>query len=326
MEYSLNTAIYAAIIAFAANVILCPLLIPALRKLKFGQQIRGDGPQSHLKKAGTPTMGGIMIVLSFLLASAIFMRGNPHVLAVIGATVGFCIIGGIDDYLKKIKKQSLGLRMWQKLAGQLIVSLGFWFHWRTLPGYTTEILIPFFPDLTFDVGFLFPAFVVLVFLSSTNGANLTDGLDGLASGVTAIIAVFFMFAALILGSPVLPVAGAAIGSLMGFLLFNSYPARVMMGDTGSLALGGFVAAVALMLQMPLFLIIVAIIYVVESLTVIMQVTYFKLTKGKRIFPMTPIHHSFELSGWTETKIVAFFCVITAMACLVGYLALMGLGA
>jgi len=323
MDYSMNTAVYAVLIAFLANIVLCPILIPALRKLRFGQQVRGDGPQSHLKKAGTPTMGGIMIVLSFVLAAVIFMRGNPHAMAITLVTVGFSVIGFIDDYLKKIKRQSLGLRAWQKLALQLVVSLGFWFHWRTLPGYTTEILIPFFPELTFDVGILFPAFIVLIFLSSTNGANLTDGLDGLATGVTAIIAVFFMFAAWIIGSPVLPVAGAAVGSLMGFLLFNSHPARVFMGDTGSLALGGFVAAIALMLQMPLFLLIVAIIYVVESATVIMQVTYFKLTKGKRIFPMTPIHHSFELIGWPETKIVAFFCVVTAMACLLGYLAIMG---
>jgi len=323
VDYSMNTAVYAVIIAFIANIVLCPMLIPALRRLRFGQQIRGDGPKSHLKKAGTPTMGGIMIIISFILASAIFMRDNPHAIAVILATVGFGIIGFCDDYIKKIKKRSLGLRVWQKFLAQLIVSSGFIMHWRTLPEFTTEILIPFFPHLTFDLGFMFPAFAVLVFLSCTNGANLTDGLDGLASGVTALIAVFFMFAAWMVDSPVLPVAGAIAGSLMGFLLFNGHPARVFMGDTGSLALGGFVAAVALMLQMPLFLIIVAIVYVVESLTVIMQVTYFKLTGGKRIFPMTPIHHSFELLGWPETKIVAFFWVVTAMACLLGYLAILG---
>ena len=323
MDYSMNTAIYAVIIAFIANIVLCPMLIPALRRLRFGQQIRGDGPKSHLKKAGTPTMGGIMIIISFILASAIFMRDNPHALAVIFATVGFGIIGFCDDYIKKIKKRSLGLRAWQKILAQLIVSGGFIVYWRTLPEFTTEILIPFLPHLTFDLGFIFPAFAVLVFLSCTNGANLTDGLDGLAAGVTALIAVFFMFAAWIAGSPVLPVTGAIAGSLMGFLLFNGHPARVMMGDTGSLALGGFVAATALMLQMPLFLIIVAIVYVVESLTVIMQVTYFKLTGGKRIFPMTPIHHSFELKGWPETKIVALFWVVTAMACLLGYLAILG---
>ena len=319
----MSTAVYAVLIAFLVNIVLCPMLIPALRRLKFGQQIRGDGPQTHLKKAGTPTMGGIMIVISFLMAAAIFMRNNPHAFAVIIATAGFGFIGFLDDIIKIIKKRSLGLRAWQKLCGQLGVSVAFILHWRNLPGYTTEILIPFFPELTFDVGFLFPAFAILVFLSCSNGANLTDGLDGLAAGVTALIAVFFMFAAWMLESPILPVTGAAVGSLMGFLLFNSHPARVFMGDTGALALGGFVAAVALILQMPLFLVIVAIVYVAESLSVILQVASFKL-RGKRIFPMTPIHHSFEVVGWPETKIVAFFYVVTAMACLGGYLALRGL--
>ena len=323
MNYSMNTAIYAILIAFLANVVLCPMLIPALRKLKFGQQIRGDGPQSHLRKAGTPTMGGIMIVISFLLAAAVFMRGNPYALAVILATVGFGFIGFLDDIIKITKKRSLGLRAWQKLLGQLIVSGGFIMHWRTLPGFTTEILIPFFPHLTFDMGFLFPVFAMLVFLSCSNGANLTDGLDGMAAGVTALITVFFMFAAWMIGSPILPVMGAAVGSLMGFLLFNSYPARIFMGDTGSLALGGFVAAVALMLQMPLFLVIVAIIYVIQSASVLIQVAYFKLTGGKRFFKMAPFHHSLELSNWTETKVVAFYYIVTAMACLVGYLAIQG---
>ena len=324
MDYSMNTAVYAVLIAFLANIVLCPMLIPALRRLKFGQQIRGDGPQGHLKKAGTPTMGGIMIVFSFLLAAAIFMRGNPHAFAVILATVGFGFIGFLDDIIKIVKRRSLGLRAWQKLSGQLVISGGFVAYWRTLEGYTTEVLIPFFPHLTFDVGFLFPIFAILVFLSCSNGANLTDGLDGLAAGVTVLIAAFFMFAAWILGSPVLPVAGAAVGSLMGFLLFNSHPARVFMGDTGSLALGGFVAAVSLMLQMPLFLLIVAIVYVFTSASSMIQVGYFKLTKGKRFFKMAPFHHSLELSGWTETKIVATYYVITAMACLLGYLALQGL--
>ena len=322
----MNNAIYAVIIAFLVNIVLCPVLIPALRKLKFGQQIRGDGPQSHLKKAGTPTMGGIMIMLSFLLAAAVFMRGNPHALAVVLATLGFGIIGFLDDFISITKKRSLGLRVWQKLLGQIIVSVGFVLYWRTLPGYTTEVLIPFFPDLSFNLGYVFPVFVVLVFLSCSNGANLTDGLDGFAAGVTALIAVFFMFAAWILDSPVLPVAGAAAGSLMGFLLFNSHPAKLFMGDTGSLALGGFVAATALLLQMPLFLLIVAIVYVIQSASSMIQVVYFKLTGGKRFFKMAPFHHSLELSGWAETKIVAFFCVVTAIACLVGYLALIGLGA
>lgn len=323
MDTSINAAIYAVLIAFVANIVLCPMMIPSLVKLKFGQYIRGDGPEGHKKKSGTPTMGGIMIIISFLLAALVFMRENPQAMAIVGVTLAFGLIGFLDDFIKIVKKRNLGLRAWQKLAAQIAVSVGFVLFWRTLDTYSTQILIPFFPELYFDVGFLFPAFAVLVFLSATNGANLTDGLDGLAAGVTALIAVFFMFAAWILESPVLPVTGAAVGSLLGFLLFNSHPARVFMGDTGSLALGGFVAAVALMLNLPLFLLIVAIVYVAESLSVIIQVAYFKLTKGKRFFKMAPIHHSFELSGWAETKVVAFFYVVTAMACLLGYLALTG---
>jgi phospho-N-acetylmuramoyl-pentapeptide-transferase len=322
MDISMNAAVYAVLIAFVANIALCPIMIPSLTKLKFGQYIRDDGPKGHQKKSGTPTMGGIMIIISFLLAALVFMRDNPEAMGIVGVTLGFGIIGFIDDFLKIVKKQNLGLRAYQKILLQVGVSIAFVAYWRTLESYSTQIMIPFFPDLYFDVGFLFPIFAMLVFLSATNGANLTDGLDGLAAGVTALIAVFFMFAAWILESPVLPVTGAAVGSLLGFLLFNSHPARVFMGDTGSLALGGFVAAVALMLNMPLFLFIVTLIYVVESLSVIIQVGYYKLTK-KRFFKMAPIHHAFELSGWPETKVVAFFYVVTAMACLLGYLALMG---
>jgi phospho-N-acetylmuramoyl-pentapeptide-transferase len=322
MEISINAALYAVLIAFVANIALCPMMIPSLIKFKFGQYIRSDGPAGHHKKSGTPTMGGIMILISFLLAALVFMRDNPYILAVVGVTLGFGIIGFLDDFIKIVKKQNLGLRAYQKILGQIAVAVGFVVYWRTLPGYSTAVMIPFFPEMYFDLGFLFPAFAVLVFLSSTNGANLTDGLDGLAAGVTALIAVFFMFAAWMLDSPVLPVTGAAVGSLLGFLLFNSHPARVFMGDTGSLALGGFVAAIALMLNMPLFLLIVAVIYVAESLSVIIQVGFFKLTR-KRFFRMAPIHHAFELSGWPETKVVAFFYVVTAMACLLGYLAMMG---
>jgi len=318
----MNTAVYAVLVAFVANIALTPMLIPALVKFKFGQVIRDDGPQSHMKKAKTPTMGGIMIIISFLLASLIFMRDNPEAMAIAITTVAFGFVGFLDDFLKITKKSSDGLRAWQKLLGQIIISIGFIWYWSTLPGFSTEILIPFFPELTLDLGIFFPVFVLFIFLGTSNGANLTDGLDGLASGVTAIIAVFFMFSAWILDSATIPVAGAAVGALLGFLLFNFHPARVFMGDTGSLALGGFVASIALVLQMPLFLGIVAIIYVIESLSVIIQVVYFKLTR-RRFFKMAPIHHSFEVSGWPETKVVAFFYVITAIAALLGYVALAG---
>lgn len=322
MEASINAAVYAALIAFVANIVLVLLMIPSLAKLKFGQYIRDDGPEGHKKKTGTPTMGGIMIIISFLLAALVFVRDNPQALAIVCVTLAYGLIGFLDDNIKIVKKRNLGLKAYQKLFAQIAVSVAFVLFWRTLPGYSTELLIPFFPELTFDLGIIFPAFVCLVFLGSTNGANLTDGLDGLAAGVTALIAVFFMFAAWMLDSPVLPITGAAVGSLLGFLLFNSHPARVFMGDTGSLALGGFVAAVALMLNMPLFLLIVAVVYVAETLSVIIQVGYFKLTH-RRFFKMAPIHHTFELLGWPETKVVAFFYVVTAMACLLGCLAIMG---
>ena len=320
----MSQAVYAIIISFVVCIASFPLFIPYLIKLKFGQYIRGEGPESHKVKAGTPTMGGIMIIVSFLVAALVFARGNPEVALVAAATGAFGFIGFLDDFISLKRKTNLGLRAYQKLIGQIAISIGFIALWSTMPGFSSELIVPFFPDVTLDVGFLFPALACLVFLSATNGSNLTDGVDGLASSVTVIIAVFFMFAAWFLGSEVLPVAGALIGALLGFIIFNSKPARVFMGDTGSLALGGFVAGIALILGMPLFLIIVAIIYVIESLSVIIQVGYFKLTKGKRFFKMAPIHHSFELSGWSETKIVALFSVITTIACFIGYLALVGI--
>jgi len=324
MDNAMNSAVYAVLIAFIANIVLCPMLIPSLVKLKFGQYVRDDGPQSHVKKTGTPTMGGIMIIISFLLAALVFMRDNPEAIAIVIVTIGFGIIGFIDDYIKVTKRRSLGLKAWQKFIAQIIISVVFILYWRTFESYSTILRVPFFPDLELNLGMFYPVFACFIFLGTTNGANLTDGLDGLAAGVTALIVTFFLFSAWVFESPILPVAGAAVGSLLGFLLFNSHPAKIFMGDTGSLALGGFVAAISLMLQMPLFLVIVAIIYVIETLSVMIQVSYFKLTNGKRFFKMAPIHHAFEKNGWAETKVVAFFYVVTAMACLLGYLALQGL--
>jgi len=319
----MNTAAYAVLIAFVANIVLCPMLIPSLIKFKYGQYVRDDGPASHAKKTGTPTMGGIMIIISFLLAALVFTRGNPEAMAILLVTIGYGVIGFLDDFIKIKKRRSMGLRAYQKFIAQIVISIAFVLYWQTLDSYSTMLRIPFFPELEFSLGVLYPIFACFIFLGATNGANITDGLDGLAAGVTALIVTFFLFAAWVFESPILPVTGAAVGSLLGFLLFNSHPAKLFMGDTGSLALGGFVAAVALMLQMPLFLVIVAIVYVIETLSVIIQVGYFRLTKGKRFFKMAPIHHSFELSGWPETKVVAFFYVVTAMACLLGYLALQG---
>ena len=315
----MNTGIYAVLAAFVITAVTCKLLIPALVKLKAGQQVRKDGPAHHLKKTGTPTMGGFSFIIGLVLAGLFFGSESREVVAVVVATVSFGLIGFYDDMIKIRKTRSLGLRAYQKILLQLLVSAGFILYWRTLESYTSEVLIPFGSSI--DLGAFFPVLVCLVFISSANGANLTDGLDGLASGVTVVIALFFMAAAIMLGSHITPAIGAMVGGLLGFLLFNSHPAKVYMGDTGSLALGGFVAAVSLFLGMPIFLIIVAVIYVVESLSVIIQVAYFKLTKGKRFFKMAPIHHSFELSGWAETKIVALFMIVTTIAAFVGMLAL-----
>ena len=321
---SMNTAIYAILIAFVANIVLCPMIIPSLIRFKFGQYVRSDGPAGHAKKAGTPTMGGIVIILSFFLAAMVFMRDNPEALAIVMVTVAFGFIGFLDDFIKITKRRSLGLRAYQKFFMQIVVSILFVVYWHSLDSYSAALIVPFFPELELNLGFFYPIFACFIFLGSTNGANLTDGLDGLAAGVTVLIVTFFMFVAWVYGAPFLPVIGAAVGSLLGFLLFNSHPAKLYMGDTGSLALGGFVAALALMLRMPLFLVIVAVVYVIETLSVMIQVAYFRLTGGRRFFKMAPIHHTFELNGWPETKVVAFFYVVTALACLLGYLAMQGL--
>lgn len=320
--FNIETNIYAILLAFVLAVILCPLIIPVLRRLKFGQNVRDDGPQSHLVKAGTPTMGGVMIVLAFAAASLPFIwNGNHDAKAVLIITVGYGIVGFIDDYIKVVKKRSLGLRAWQKIVFQLIVTVVFYYYIHSCTDLGTSIYVPFAQGMEIYLGVLYLPFLLFVMIGTVNSVNLTDGLDGLASGVTALVAVFFMIAAMMLGSGISPVCGAVVGALLGFLLFNSYPAKVFMGDTGSLALGGFVASTAVLLKMPLFLLIVGFIYVCESLSVILQVGYFKLTHGKRIFKMAPIHHHFEQCGFKETKVVALFYIITAIACLIGYLAM-----
>jgi len=317
----MQTTVFTMLAAFVSCVILTPILIPTLIKFKFGQNILEE-LKHHRKKAGTPTMGGIMIIFSSILAALIFAHSTPEVVMAVCTIAGFALLGLTDDMMKIKRGKNKGLRPNQKLVGQIVIAIIFILFWRTMYSFSTEILIPFFPDSSLDLGSAYPVFAILVFLSATNGANLTDGVDGLASSVTIIIALFFVGAAVVLNSAVAPVGGAIAGALLAFLIFNSYPGKIMMGDTGSLALGGFVAVMALILQMPLFLLLVAVIYVAESLSVIIQVSYFKRT-GKRVFKMAPIHHSFELSGWSETKIVALFTVVTVLGASVGYIALVG---
>ena len=310
------------IISFLISVVFCPILIPFLRKLKFGQTEREEGPQSHLKKNGTPTMCGLVILASILLTSLIYIGKFTEILPVLFMTLGFGLIGFLDDYIKVVKKRSLGLTPLQKMALQFIVTGVFIYYYFKIAGLDTSIKIPFVSGDGFVMPtWLFIIFVFIVVLGTVNGVNFTDGLDGLASGVTVIVATFFTIAALSLNPSMTPITGAVVGSLLGFLLFNTYPARVFMGDTGSLALGGFVSSIALMLHMPLFIVIIGLIYLVEVLSVILQVGYFKLTHGKRIFKMAPIHHHFELCGYSETQVVAAFSIVTALLCLVGIMAL-----
>ena len=315
------TFVFPVLISFVISALLGPVVIPYLRRLKVGQTTRDDGPQSHLKKNGTPTMGGIMILLAVVVTSLIYMKDYPKILPILFLTLGFGIIGFIDDYIKVVLKRSMGLRAWQKMAMQIVVTGLFVYYLLTFHPEMLLMKIPFMSGKLLDLGILSIPAVFFVVVGTVNGTNFTDGLDGLASSVTVMVATFFSVVAIGTNSGIEPITCAVVGALLGFLLFNVHPASVFMGDTGSLALGGFVAGAAYMLQMPIFIIIVGAIYLIEVLSVMMQVSYFKLTKGKRIFKMAPIHHHFELCGWSETRVVAVFSIVTALLCLVALMAM-----
>ena len=308
------------VIAFAISVLLCPVMIPFLKKLKFGQFVRDDGPESHLKKSGTPTMGGLIILCSIVITSLLYMRSNPQILPVLFVTLGFGLVGFLDDYIKVVMKRSMGLHAWQKMIGQFLIAAVFAYYLANYTELGTSVIIPFTHGMEWNLGFWFYPFLFVVLLGTVNGTNFTDGLDGLLSSITVLTATFFTVVAIGTASGLEPITCAAVGSLLGFLVYNVYPAKVFMGDTGSLALGGLIGATAVMLKMPIYIIIVGCIYLVEVLSVIIQVTYFKKT-GKRVFKMAPIHHHFELSGWPETKVVAIFSIVTAILCLIGLMAL-----
>ncbi|MFR5773074.1 MAG: phospho-N-acetylmuramoyl-pentapeptide-transferase [Lachnospirales bacterium] len=318
MNYDLFSAAYALIIAFIACVVLGAFVIPKLHN--FGQNVRDDGPKSHLKKQGTPSMGGIFMICAFAIATLFFVKDNPDAIVVLLITVGYGLVGFLDDYIKVVKKRSLGLRAWQKVVFQLIVTILFAIYLLKMNDFGTEIYVPFTKGFYINLGWLYVPFLFFVMVGTVNSVNLTDGLDGLASGVTVLVATYFVFIAYAVNKGLIPVCGAAIGALLGFLVFNSYPAKVFMGDTGSLALGGFVASVAILTKMPIMLVIVGFVYVCESLSVMIQVGYFKLTGGKRIFKMAPIHHHFELSGLQGIKVVELFTIATAVLCLLGFVA------
>lgn len=317
MDYKI---VLPVIIAFAVSVVLGPVIIPFLRRLKVGQTEREDGVKSHLKKAGTPTMGGVIILASILVSSLFYIKDYPKILPILFVTLGFGLIGFLDDYLKVVLRRSDGLYPKQKMFLQILVTAVFAYYLVNFTDVGLTMRIPFMPGHYLNLGwFAIPAMFIIV-IGTVNGTNFTDGLDGLATSVTVLVATFFTVVAIGMQSGIEPITCAVVGALLGFLLFNVYPASVFMGDTGSLALGGFVASTAYMLQMPIFIAIVGLIYLIEVLSVMLQVTYFKATGGKRLFKMAPIHHHFELCGWSETRVVAVFSVVTAILCLVGLLA------
>ena len=305
------------IVSFAISALLGPIVIPFLRRLKVGQTERKE-LESHLKKNGTPTMGGLMILASIIITSVFYVKDYPKIVPILFMTVGFGVIGFLDDYLKVVLRRSDGLLAWQKMLCQIVVTTVFAVYMGCYSDVPLTMLIPFSGGKYLDLGWgAFPVLYLAV-IGTVNGTNFTDGLDGLASSVTIMVATFFSVVAIGTNAGIAPITCAVVGALLGFLLFNVYPASVFMGDTGSLALGGFVVSAAYMMQMPLFIVIV---YLVEVLSVIIQVTYFKKTGGKRIFRMAPIHHHFELGGWSETRVVAVFSITTAILCMIALLGL-----
>lgn len=308
------------IVSFAISALLGPIVIPFLRRLKVGQTERKE-LESHLKKNGTPTMGGLMILASIIITSVFYVKDYPKIVPILFMTVGFGVIGFLDDYLKVVLRRSDGLLAWQKMLCQIVVTTVFAVYMGCYSDVPLTMLIPFSGGKYLDLGWgAFPVLYLAV-IGTVNGTNFTDGLDGLASSVTIMVATFFSVVAIGTNAGIAPITCAVVGALLGFLLFNVYPASVFMGDTGSLALGGFVVSAAYMMQMPLFIVIVGLIYLVEVFSVIIQVTYFKKTGGKRIFRMAPIHHHFELGGWSETRVVAVFSITTAILCMIALLGL-----
>lgn len=297
--------LYAAVIAFVMAIAAGPLFIPILKRLKFGQSIREEGPESHYAKAGTPTMGGVVILLALVIPSLIFAGNNPEVLLALFVTLGHGLIGFLDDFIKVVLKRSLGLKARQKLLGQIIMALALSYIASIYFGRGTDLWIPIL-GASVDFGVLYYFLIFLVLVGTTNAVNLTDGLDGLAAGTTTVAALAYTVIALYFGKPHLAIFCVALaGACLGFLRYNAHPAKVFMGDTGSLALGGALAAVAVLTKTEFLLVIVGGVFVIEALSVIIQVISFKST-GKRVFKMSPIHHHFELSGWSETKVVTVF--------------------
>lgn len=319
------------LLSFMASIVVAIFFIPILKKLKVGQIERKEGPQSHLKKQGTPTMGGVIMILVIVAVTAFCWYDYSkepqqadiakNLLPLLFVTVGFGFVGFIDDLKKLISKNTDGLSPKAKMFGLLIISVAYSLILTKVLNIGTDIIIPFAQtSLTLPIWIYIP-FAILVMLATTNAVNLTDGIDGLSTSVTTIIITCLTVISIIFGIKEVTIFGSIlIGACLGFLLFNLNPAKVMMGDTGSLMLGGAIAGISLYMKIPLLLIIIAIIPIIETLSVMIQVAHFKRT-GERVFKMTPIHHHFELSGWKENKIVSVFSLITLLACVLGLISI-----
>lgn len=310
---------YTAMISFLIVIILGPIFIPMLTKFKFGQTVRDDGPKTHLQKNGTPTMGGVLIIIAILITG--LTRSNISSDMVIGliCVVGFGFVGFVDDFIIIKMKRSLGLKPWQKIVMQVALALYVSYYQYSSSPSATQLIIPF-TDAVINLGPLYVPIMTFMIVGIVNAVNLTDGLDGLASGVTLIVATFFMiFATSISNTDVAVLAAATVGACIGFLGFNAYPAKIFMGDTGSMALGGAVTAFAILTNSMLLFVLVGGIYFAEAISVMLQVTYYKLTK-KRIFKMAPIHHHFEQCGWPETRVVFIFWITTVVLAWIGIIA------
>ncbi|WP_270507736.1 phospho-N-acetylmuramoyl-pentapeptide-transferase [Eubacterium limosum] len=319
---TLKISIVSLLVAFIIVWLVMPRVLPILHRLHFGQAIREEGPQSHMKKSGTPTMGGLVIqgavLIAVIIISLFTKKWDFFPLIVM---VAFGGIGFIDDFIKVSKKHNLGLRAWQKLVLQFVAALAIALYAAWTPAIGTELVVPFM-GATVDFGIWYVPFTFFAVVAVTNAVNLTDGLDGLASGVTAIVCLFFLAMAVALNQVSTAVfSGAVIGACLGFLRYNSNPAEIFMGDTGSMALGGAVIVMAIITRMQIFVLIAGLLYVIEALSVVIQVGYFKLTHGKRFFKMAPIHHHFELKGWSETRVVTVFWIVTAVFVALAFLCL-----
>ena len=310
---------YTAIIGFLIVVILGPIFIPMLTKFKFGQTVRDDGPLTHLQKNGTPTMGGVIMIIAILITGLTRAKIDKDLLVGLICITGFGLVGFLDDFIKIKMKRSLGLKAYQKIILQFALALFVSYYQYSASPSATQMMVPF-TDIVINLGPLYVPIMMFVIIGTVNAVNLTDGLDGLASGVTLIVSIFFMMLAISVGNSDVGILAAATGgACLGFLGFNSYPAKVFMGDTGSMALGGAVVAFAVLTNSVLLIPIVGGIYFAEAISVIIQVASFKLT-GKRVFKMAPIHHHFEQCGWPETRVVFVFWITTVVLAWIGIIA------